>query len=228
MVSPGASASGFAPVSTLIPGTMPRLASTCASGRPRGALLSDRLVLHDDATDRGGGVGRREQQFPIRAPALLGGADAERFEPLGQRARGLVGGQDALAIGDQSPRGAHGVLIHRSIAPLRAARRGGQVSQHLQPQALAQRVQPVRGIGGSTPRSACASRPSLATTPCCTARTAPDLAPPRKVAKSRSCRCRPASALCGRANPDGRSGDSARHRAEPHTGWWSRVNAGAS
>ena len=50
-------------------------------------------------------------------------------------------------------------------------------------------------------------RPSR--TPCCTARTAPDLAPARKVAKSRSCRCRPASALCGRANPDGA-------RAIPH------------
>ena len=34
MVSPGASARGFAPVSTLIPGTMPRLARTWASGVP--------------------------------------------------------------------------------------------------------------------------------------------------------------------------------------------------
>ena len=47
----GATASGFAPLSTLMPGMMPCSSSTCANGVPSDGRLADRLVEEDHAAD---------------------------------------------------------------------------------------------------------------------------------------------------------------------------------
>ena len=55
-VSPGEPASGFAPVSTLIPGRMPA-PKAFGQGLPGRALLADGFILQDDAADELGRAG---------------------------------------------------------------------------------------------------------------------------------------------------------------------------
>ena len=61
--SPSAPASGLAPVSTLIPGIMPRAASRSGKARTVGGRLADRLVAEDHTADVGLGAGRGHEQL---------------------------------------------------------------------------------------------------------------------------------------------------------------------
>jgi hypothetical protein len=103
MVSPGASASGFAPVSTLIPGTMPRLASTWTSGIPPElfCLIVSSCMITPLMRSQASGAVKSISRYARRLCSV--DRIPEHVEPLAQRARGLVGGQDALAVGDQRP-----------------------------------------------------------------------------------------------------------------------------
>ena len=74
--------------------------------RPAGALLTDGLVVQDGAADELGHAARGEQHLAVGAPALLSGPDPERVEPPGQGGDGLVGRENALAVGDQRRRDA--------------------------------------------------------------------------------------------------------------------------
>ena len=76
IVSPSASASGFAPRSTLMPGMMPFDGEQLRERRPVGGALPDRLVVEDDAADELLGAGRREEQLAVGAAGLLGRLDA--------------------------------------------------------------------------------------------------------------------------------------------------------
>src|SRR2546428_346908 len=67
---------------------------------PVGGLLADRLVEENDATDELLGSFSREQELPVSPASVLGGLDPDRVEPLLDRPRALVGGEDALAVGD--------------------------------------------------------------------------------------------------------------------------------
>ena len=67
--------------------------------------LPDRLVVEDHAADRVLHPGRGEEELPVEAPVLLGRLDADRVEALLDRAGGLVGGEDALVVGDDRLRG---------------------------------------------------------------------------------------------------------------------------
>ena len=84
---------------------------------PAGALLTDRLVVQDDAADELRRARRGEQHFAVRAAALLGGLDPERIEPPGQGGDALVGRENALAVGDQRRRDALQILAHPSWSP---------------------------------------------------------------------------------------------------------------
>jgi hypothetical protein len=66
-----------------------------------GGLLADRLVeqnhpAHEFIRALGG-----DQQLAVPSAVLLGGGDPQRLEAFGDRARALVGGEDALAARDQ-------------------------------------------------------------------------------------------------------------------------------
>ena len=100
IVSSGALASGFAPRSTLIPGMTPCCSSTrgTASRRERTGGSSRRK---DHAADVVGRALGREEHVAVRAAALLGGLDPDRVEALLDRARALVGGEDALPRRDE-------------------------------------------------------------------------------------------------------------------------------
>ena len=117
MVSPSASASGFAPVSTLIPGMIPFDCEQLRERRPVGGALADRLVEEDDAADVLLGARRREEQVAVGAPVLLGRLDADRVEALLDRAVALVGGEDPLPLGDERARRSRAVRCwHRRIS----------------------------------------------------------------------------------------------------------------
>ena len=66
--------------------------------------LADRLVVEDHAADVLLEARRREEEVPVRAAVLLGRLDADRVEPLRDRARGLVRGEDALVVGHDRAR----------------------------------------------------------------------------------------------------------------------------
>ena len=104
-VSPGAPASGFAPVSTLIPGMIPRLGEELRERRAVGRRLADRLVVEDHAADVLLEPGRREEHVAVGAPVLLGRLERDRVEALLDRAGALVGGQDPPVVGDDLPCG---------------------------------------------------------------------------------------------------------------------------
>ena len=55
--------------------------------RPVGALLTDGLVIQDGAADELGRAWRGEQHLAVRAPALLGGLDPERYRTASSRWR---------------------------------------------------------------------------------------------------------------------------------------------
>src|SRR5262249_53165519 len=69
--------------------------------RPVVSALADRLVEEDDAADVLRHARRREEHVAVRAPVVLGVLDPDRVEALLDRARALVGGEDALAFGDE-------------------------------------------------------------------------------------------------------------------------------
>ena len=112
--SSGEPASPFAPVSTLIPGMIPWLSSSFGNGVPSAELLADRLVVEDHARDVVARALRREEGRGRRV-RLLGGLDSDRVEPLLDRARALVRGEDALALGDERACGAFEVCCAMSI-----------------------------------------------------------------------------------------------------------------
>ena len=72
--------------------------------------LADRLVVKDDATDTLTKTGRRDDQFAIGTPGLLGLRDPERGKPSVAGRRAFIHRQQALVIGDQGPGGADEVL----------------------------------------------------------------------------------------------------------------------
>src|SRR5256885_987452 len=85
-------------------------------------LLADGLVVQDDAADRLGGAGSREQHLAIAAAMLLGRLQLDPIEALLDGAAALVRGQDALAPGDHCAGNAHQLTrVHRRI--LRRRRR---------------------------------------------------------------------------------------------------------
>ena len=67
--------------------------------------LTDRLVVEDHPADRVLHLRRGEEELAVEPPVLLGRLDADRVEALLDRARGLVGGEDAPMVGDDRPRG---------------------------------------------------------------------------------------------------------------------------
>ena len=103
-VSPSASASGFAPLSTLIPGMTPLLSSSAGNGVPSARALADRLVEEDDAADVLLHPRRREEHVAVCTPVLLGRFDPDRVEALLDRAVAFVRGQDPLARRDERAR----------------------------------------------------------------------------------------------------------------------------
>ena len=74
--------------------------------------LPDCLVVEDDAADVVLDARRREQQVAVRAAVLLGRLEADRVEALLDRAGALVRGEDALAVGDERPRGVMQLVGH--------------------------------------------------------------------------------------------------------------------
>ena len=62
--------------------------------------LPDRLVVEDDAADEVLHVRRGEEQLPVVPPVLLGRLDTDGVEALRDRPGRLVGGEDALVVGD--------------------------------------------------------------------------------------------------------------------------------
>src|SRR5690606_41434947 len=63
-------------------------------------LLADGLVAQDRAADVLVELRRGQEQLAVRPAVLLGVLDADAGEALGDRAGGLVDGDDALARGD--------------------------------------------------------------------------------------------------------------------------------
>ena len=84
---PVASASGFAPRSTLIPGITPSPASSAGNGVPSPADW--RIVSSNRITPlmNSSAPGRREQEVAVGASRLLGRLDTDRVEALRDRAR---------------------------------------------------------------------------------------------------------------------------------------------
>ena len=62
--------------------------------------LAERLVVEDHATDEVLHPGCREEQLPVVPPILLRRLHADRVEALLDRPGRLVGGKDALVVGD--------------------------------------------------------------------------------------------------------------------------------
>ena len=85
--------------------------------RPVGGGLPDRLVEEDDSADPLLDSVSREQQLAVGAPGLLGRFDADRVEPLLDRAGALVGRQDPLPVRDERT---CGLGEHDRIIPRRA------------------------------------------------------------------------------------------------------------
>src|SRR5262249_36623355 len=95
--------------------------------------LPDRLVEQDHAADVLAEPRGREQHLSIASARVLGRSDPDLIEPLLDRAGRLVGGEDALARGDQLASGrvhrvTHDVTSRMSVpfphgatAPLRAS-----------------------------------------------------------------------------------------------------------
>ena len=104
IVSFGKPASGLAPVSTLMPGTMPSLRQVLRKRRAVLGLLPDGLVVQDHAADVVGRARRREQQLAVSAARFFGRLQLDAVEALLDRAAGLVCRQDALAFRDHRPR----------------------------------------------------------------------------------------------------------------------------
>src|SRR4029077_20877535 len=69
--------------------------------RPVVGLLADGLVEEDDPADVLLDARRGEEEVAVSAPVLLGRLDTDRVEALLDRARALVGGEDALPLGDE-------------------------------------------------------------------------------------------------------------------------------
>jgi hypothetical protein len=67
-------------------------------------LLADGLVVEDDPADVLGEVGGAEEHVAIGLPVGLGALDAEGGEPLADRPRALVRGENALVGGHHGPR----------------------------------------------------------------------------------------------------------------------------
>ena len=101
ITSPGQNGSGFVPLSTLMPGSAPACSISLTSGVPSLAFWRIVSSIEDDAGDvlrhRLAGA---EHQLAIVAAVVLGVLDADRVEALLDRARGLVGRQDARARRD--------------------------------------------------------------------------------------------------------------------------------
>ena len=95
-VSPSAPASGFAPLSTLIPGKDPGVLEQL---RERDAVLrglADRLVVEDHPRDVVAEARGRKEQLPVGPTFLFGGLDLDRLQALFDRARALVRREDAF------------------------------------------------------------------------------------------------------------------------------------
>jgi hypothetical protein len=86
--------------------------------RPVGCVLADRLVEEDHAADVVRCALGREQHVAVGAPVLLGRLDADRVEPLLDRAVALVGGEDALARRNERAGGFLEVVGHGSSSSL--------------------------------------------------------------------------------------------------------------
>jgi hypothetical protein len=99
--SPVAPASGFAPLSTLMPGNDPARREKVGERRAVRAGLSDRLVEEDHTTDMCLHAGCREEHLAIRSSGLLRRLQADRPETLLDRRRRLVCGKDAFARCDE-------------------------------------------------------------------------------------------------------------------------------
>src|SRR5439155_15349659 len=88
----------------------------------RGAL-ADRLVVEDDSADELLDTLRREQQLTVGATRILGRLDADRVEALLDRARGLVGGENPLPVGDERLRGLVQLRSSHDLPPCPRVRR---------------------------------------------------------------------------------------------------------
>src|SRR6478672_10285326 len=98
-VSPSASASGFAPVSTLIPGTIPFDSSNFGKGVPSAELwriVSSKRMTPPMYSSAPSVVKRRS----VSAPRLFVRLDANRVEAFLDRAAALVRREDSLAVRD--------------------------------------------------------------------------------------------------------------------------------
>ncbi len=110
--------------------------------------------------------GRREEQVPVRAAVLLGRLDADRVEPLLDRARRLVRGEDALVVGDDraarsssSSCAGHQRVSFRSQSPQLAVTDGAPRSAAPCPSASASRSTPSRSRPRRRARRAAARPP---------------------------------------------------------------------
>src|SRR6202035_4534619 len=99
-------------------------------GRAVPGLLADGLVVQDDAADRLGGAGRREQHFAIAAAMLLGRLQLDAIEAFLDGAAAFVRGQDTLPCGNHCAGNTHQltrvhrrILRHRRRAPDKRAKR---------------------------------------------------------------------------------------------------------
>jgi hypothetical protein len=97
----GREGQGLGALVDLDPGQDPLVGEHLHERRAVGGLLADRLVVEDHAGDELFGAGGAEQHLAIGAPVVLGRRRIDRLEPLLDRARALVGGEDALARCDQ-------------------------------------------------------------------------------------------------------------------------------
>ena len=149
MVSPGARARGRAGID-LIPGRMPRPARTWASGVPVELfclIVSSCMITPLIKVGASGAV--KSSPDTCAGSARWSGSRGRRTAwsrcPASRRRLGCPWRRRSKSSRcSRCPDSS----FH---SPFGAARRGGQVSQPLQPVTLAQRMQPVRGIGGSAP-----------------------------------------------------------------------------
>ncbi len=80
--------------------------------------LTDRLVEQDRSADVFADAGGREEELAVAPARVLGRVHADRVESLGDRAAGLVGGEDPFAGRHQGDR----CLMHRCHRVIRLPR----------------------------------------------------------------------------------------------------------
>ena len=96
ITSPGQKGSGFTPLSTLMPGSVPSGLDDLDQWRAVLGLLPDGLVEQDHAGDVRHALGA-EQELAVVAAIVFGALDPDHVETLLDGARGFVRGEHALA-----------------------------------------------------------------------------------------------------------------------------------